>query len=385
MLLILVPVLLFGQQKLPSIVVLGVTHSEQLVNYNQQPAVIRSYIDRVHPAAICFERSPEEYSRNDFYEFTFEQQYCVIPYAKERNIPLYPIDWIPEQRDILLAFGVSDLEVPAFTRNPEGFWGFTVFPDSTSLYESLWYAEDSSWNAENSKWYTQYPERVNRDFARRLFLFRTFMQAKHIEAVAKNFTNDTLLVIIGSQHKNDLENHLRSDGFSVILSSIFGPITRREISDHFRPADAYAICLFNLLGIQSRIRFVNDQLLQMAFSELASINTPETRFFRVRYQLHKNAISAQKAIEEYTRLLTDVTKQSEFTWTGVKYHNRTDSYFDPFGNMTLYQRLHLELAREYFALNDKVHYEHEREVVISEFKGIKKSMLQDYWARYVEQ
>ncbi len=91
-------------------IILGVGHSTQLINYNQQPAAIRAFIDKVKPSAICIERSPEEFSRNDFYEFTYEQQYTIIPYARKNKIPLHPIDWLPSDQDLDLAFGIKDLK-----------------------------------------------------------------------------------------------------------------------------------------------------------------------------------------------------------------------------------------------------------------------------------
>jgi hypothetical protein len=43
----------------------------------------------------------------------------------------------------------------------------------------------------------------------------------------------------------------------------------------------------------------------------------------------------------------DKVNDEKFTWTGVKDFSRVDSYFDPFGNLSLAKRIRLELAREY--------------------------------------
>ncbi|HKI79361.1 MAG TPA: hypothetical protein VKA26_12525 [Ignavibacteriaceae bacterium] len=376
--------LLFAQQSKPSIVVLGVTHSGQLVNFNQQPAAIRAFIIRVNPAAICIERSPEQFSRNDFYEFTYEQQYCVAPYAREKKIPLYPVDWYPDKNDLVLAFGVSDLEVPSFSRRPSGFWGFTVFSDSSSLYNSLYYADDTTSGAGFKEWYTQYPEKVNYDFARRLFLYRTFLQGKRIERAAMNYKNDTLLVIIGTMHKEDLENHLSADGYVIINPTDFGEITQKEISNNFKTEDAIAICSFNLCGVQSRSKLINYKLLDYAFNKLDKINSGESGFFKIRYKLLKKEITHENAIDEYKSLLENVNEKTMFTWTGVKDKRRLDSYFDPFGNMTLWQRTHLELAREYYLINDFTNYLKEKNIIMAEFNGLKKAMLTDYWSEYIE-
>src|SRR3546814_14807812 len=42
--------------------------------------------------------------------------------------------------------------------------------------------------------------------------------------------------------------------------------------------------------------------------------------------------------------------ERRFTWDGVKDRKRIDSYFDPFGNLTIAQRARLEAARIYYLL-----------------------------------
>ena len=118
------------------VVVLGVSHSAQLVADSYQPAVLRAFIQRLRPAAIAFERSPEQYARNDHYEFTYEIQYLTLPYARELGIPVHPIDWYPPVDDQLLGFGV-DLDLPPIVRPGTGFQAFLSFPDSAALHRSF--------------------------------------------------------------------------------------------------------------------------------------------------------------------------------------------------------------------------------------------------------
>ena len=133
------------------IVVLGVTHSAQLVNSNFRPAALRAFIKKLNPKAICIERTADEFAKNDFYEFTYEQQFCVIPYAKENSIPLYPFDWMPSPKDFSLVFGDSDLELPQFTRPKTGIKGFIFFGDSISLKGDLFYADDPAYQKEYNR------------------------------------------------------------------------------------------------------------------------------------------------------------------------------------------------------------------------------------------
>ncbi len=383
---LILPNILFSQVKTPAIIVLGVAHSAQLVCSAQQPAAVRSFMVRVKPDAILIERSPEEFSRSDFYEFTYEQQFVVVPFALQQKIPLYPIDWLPNEQDLLLAFGVKDLEVPAFTRNPSGFWGFTVFNDSSVLHRPLYYAEDSNLQKQNSDWYSKYPSKqVNFDFARRLFLYRTFLQAQRIKAVAKNFTQkDTLLIIIGDMHKQDIERNLASAGYTIINSANFGNITDEEIKRNYELMDAYAIASFNLLGVQAKTNIIAQGLLAEAMVHIRIVNSPEAAFFATKYLLFDKKISSKEAINKYQPILKTLPKGTDFSWTGVKDKSRLDSYFDPFGNMTLWQRIHLEIAREYFMVGNTINCNKEKEFLLNELQDLKKGMLFAYWQEYIE-
>jgi hypothetical protein len=162
----------------PKVVILGVSHSAQLINFEQQPAAIRAFINKVNPTAICLERSPEEFSKNDFYEFTYEQQYVIVPYATHIKKPLYPIDWLPTETDAELAFGLKNLEVPRFARAQNGFLGFTTFTEKSDFEDGLYFADSNSYTNTTEKWYATHPAKTNFDFPRRLFLYRTFLQAK---------------------------------------------------------------------------------------------------------------------------------------------------------------------------------------------------------------
>jgi hypothetical protein len=105
------------------VVILGVSHSAQLLAETYQPAVFRAFFTRVSPEAICVERSPEEFARLDFYEFTYEAQFISVPYAKAHGIALCPIDWLPQPEDSLLAWGMADIEAPPLREILAGFKG----------------------------------------------------------------------------------------------------------------------------------------------------------------------------------------------------------------------------------------------------------------------
>lgn len=368
----------------PKVVILGVDHSTQLVNRNHQPSSIRSFIRSVNPSGICIERSPEEFSRNDFYEFTYEQQYVIIPYARENKLNLHPIDWIPAEKDIILGFGIDNLELPPFKRNANGFLGFTVFSDSASINRGLYFAEEEHYINEMKSWYSIYNEKVNHDFARRLFLYRTFLQYKRIESALKNYKeSDTILVVIGAMHKYDIEKNLKENGYEVIRSDSYGLPEDPEIDHNFEMNDAYAILSFNLLGMQSHINKVNSELVNYSLNKLKNVHSAERRLFQTRWDLLSGKITFAQSIKIYIEILKNLDSKTPFTWTGVKHNNRVDSYFDPFGNLTVSQRLHLELCRAYGKTSNKKMFEKEKSFLLEDFKGYKKQMLSAYLETYL--
>ncbi|MDR6514711.1 hypothetical protein [Chryseobacterium camelliae] len=373
----------FSAQK-PSVVVLGVGHSTQLINDNHQPAVIRAFIDKVKPSAVCIERSPEEFSRNDFYEFTYEQQYTVVPYARKKNIPLYPIDWIPSETDTELGFGLKDLGVPRFARQKEGFLGFTVFTEKSDFEDDLYFAEKQDYINRIASWYTKQSEKTSLDLPRRLFLYRTFLQSKRIQKVLENYSSaDTVLVVIGAFHKHDIEQNLAEQGYTIVQPSAFGRLSQPDIKDHFRKQDAYAILSFNLLGMQSQLMKINNTLVDYAMEQLGNDQSNELEFFRIRKSVISGKISPKQAQAMYQSLLNRVGSEN-WTWTGVKDNSRIDSYFDPFGNLSLKDRIRLEIARESMKLSQQKEFKNQIDLIDQGLTSYKRSMLHFYIEKYLK-
>lgn len=368
----------------PNVVILGVGHSTQLINYAQQPAAIRAFIDKVDPKAICIERSPEEYSSNDFYEFTYEQQYTVVPLAKEKNIPLHPIDWLPSETDTELGFGIRDLSVPRFLRQKEGFLGFTIFTDPADFEDDLYFAEKPNYIRSIESWYAPYPEKVSYDLPRRMFLYRTFMQAQRIQKVLETYSpGDTILVVVGAFHKNDIEKNLTEHGYRVLQPSTLGTIDQKAIEEHFQRFDAYAILSFNLLGMQAQLNNISHRLVDYSFTKLKDVNSVERRLFEIRRDVLLKKITSNDAVDQYRKLLSGI-KDEQWTWNGVKDQTRVDSYFDPFGNLTLSDRIRLELARECRKLLRDKEYSEQIGVIRSKLSVYKKAMFDHYIERYLD-
>lgn len=192
-------------------------------------------------------------------------------------------------------------------------------------------------------------EPTSRDFARRLFLYRTFLQARRIAAVATPYPGKTLLVQVGANHKDDIERILADHpAIEVVQPSSFGEPTEEEIRAAILPDDLYAIATFNLLGVQSTMGVVDWPWIRRVIGDLEQLGrTPEVDLLSTRLAVLTGRISAEEAAVRYGRISEVAGCCMEFTWTGVKDTTRLDSYFDPFGNLSVGQRATLEMAREY--------------------------------------
>ncbi|HEX3766566.1 MAG TPA: hypothetical protein VHW23_48060 [Kofleriaceae bacterium] len=364
------------------IVILGVAHSgAQLVAPAQQPAAFRAFIDRVKPDAICIERAPEEFARGDFYEFTYEQQDIVVPFARERRIPLYPIDWLPRGDDERLAFGI-DLEQPPLVRPARGFQSFGTH-DAAQLTAKLFFAETAASRAEGRDFASQPPPRPRFDFARRMFLYRTFMQAMRIAAAARRYPGGTVLVVIGSMHKDDIEHVLADEaGVEIAQPSAFGEPTQGELRAALRPADRFMIATFNLLGLQARTA-VDWAWLRSIVGELAAAGGHEAPLFAIRLDYLTAKLAPADALARYEALDHATAATETFHWTGVKYASRLDSVFDPFGNVTIKQRIQIEIARLAHALGNDARTQAIADALAAQLSVTQAAQLRAYWKPYV--
>src|SRR6185312_16970132 len=87
----------------------------------------------------------------------------------------------------------------------------------------LFFAESAAARDRIAAWYDQPRQPGERDFSRRLGLYRTFLQAMRIKAVARQHPGETVLVVIGYFHKGDIEGVLAgTPGIEIVQPSTFG-------------------------------------------------------------------------------------------------------------------------------------------------------------------
>jgi hypothetical protein len=364
------------------VVILGVGHSTQLVEERQQPAALRAFFDRVAPDAIGVERAPELLARGNHYEFTYEIQHVALPYALERRIPVHGIDWMPSGEDMLLGFGV-DLETLPAVRS--GWRGFLSFPDSVDVRLPLFFADSEEDRLRRTApWLSEW-EPASRDLPRRLYLYRTFLQARRIAEAAARYPGGTLLVPIGVNHKDDIERILADHPrIEIVQPSSFGEPSAEEVEEHLRRVDLFAIASFNLLGVQSTTDVVDWVWMGRVVQRLeAGGSSAETRLLATRLGVLKGEVSPALAIERYEEIAREAGHSVAFTWTGVQDETRIDSYFDPFGNLSVGDRAWLEAARELHRLRRA----RESDAIRNRLAGARSPeqvrQLQTYWATFI--
>lgn len=368
------------------VVILGVDHSAQLINRRQQPGATRAFFDAIAPSAICIERSPERFARNDHYEFTYEIQDIVVPWARDKGLPLCPFDWLPNAEDSALAFGIPDLETPPVTRRDSGFQGFLTFPEPRSRTLGLFFADAPEERDRHRRFYAAYPESATGDFPRRMFLYRTFMQAKRIAAAARNYPGRRILVVVGVMHKNDIEAILSGYSYIRIVqpSTVAVEPDATTVSKFTQMRDLVAIASFNLLGVQWREPAVDRIWMAEIVGELQRRNPGgESDLLSARLAELQGA-DPRVMLRRYLQIAKNADG-ARFGWTGVKDNSRIDSFFDPFGNLTVSSRASLEAARIYTHLGRPAESAALRSRLRASLDSdFKRMQLTEYWDRYID-
>ncbi|WP_449466762.1 hypothetical protein [Stenotrophomonas humi] len=360
------------------VVVLGVNHAAQLVSESDQPAALAAFVSQVAPQALCVERAPEPFARNDHYEFTYEIQDVVVPLARARGISLCPFDWMPPAEDEVLGFGMSISTVPE-VRPPRAF---LTFAEPAALQRGLFHADDRANLAKVDEWIRNAPAQTVHDLPRRLYLYRTFLQAQRVAAAAKAHVGGTVLVVVGEFHKYDIEAILAgTPGIEVVQPSQIGLPSVEQVAAHDQRSYRLAIARFNLLGAQSATSNVDWNWVGRVLDALRrESDDAEVALLRTRYARLRGTLAPKEAIAAYRAIADRADASRPAAWDGVLDRQRVDSYFDPFGNLRIDQRARVELARE-LASEEADAAEAIRSAIAKELTPRQARQFDAYWAR----
>lgn len=370
------------------LVILGTDHSLQLFSEAQQPAVFRAFFERVQPDVICIEHPLEDYSRGDYAygEYAYEKIHIALPWAREHRVPIYPVDWVPPAADHMLVWNVPNIESPGFVRHHSYVRSFIAF-GRERINSDLFLGESQEAQQPVNEWYDQPRQLGERDFPRRVGLYRTFMQAMRVKSIAHQHIGQTILVVIGYFHKEDIERVLSNDpAINLIQSSEFGYPASAEIEQHIRHEDLLAVLTFNLLGMQCFTGAINLGWMSKILARLDNENTAEISLLHTRYELLANSINSETALRAYQDILHRCSRSDRFTYDGVQDHSRIDSYFDPFGNLGIHQRTLVEIGRE----NSKLGHHDKAAALLDEvlssgaLSKMQQAQLRVYWHEYVD-
>lgn len=361
------------------VAILGVDHAAQLVAESDQPGMLAAWLSLVKPAAVCIERPPEQASRQDYYEFTYEVQGIILPWAARNAAEICPIDWMPPLDDQLLGFGL-DLDAPPEIRKPQGFQGFLAFPDRKILDWDFFAADDPATLAPPQKWAADPAPRADRDLPRRLYLYRTFMQAQRIRAIAHKHKGATVVVVVGYFHKGDIEAILKQDpAIELVPAASLGRPDAAAVHQATTTEHLAAILSFNLLGMQAATGVVNWDWIERILAEFAGADaSAEAQLFRTRHGVLTGRMALADAARRYRAIAADAQSAKPFGWTGVKDRARIDSFFDPFGNLDVRERAQVELARTLFAQGKDAEAQRSLDTLATTLSPRKALQLQGY-------
>ena len=119
--------------------------------------------------------------------------------------------------------------------------------------------------------------------------------------------------------------------------------------------------------------------------ELSSGPIAEKALFQTRLKVLTKEIGSEEAIMQYESAIMQAEAMEQFYFQSEDQDDRIDSYYDPFGQVSVKARLYIELAREYQKLENqrKVNELKERILGLSEWTKVGKLQLEGYWEDHV--
>ncbi|MEK4563907.1 hypothetical protein MKX54_04365 [Alkalihalobacillus sp. FSL R5-0424] len=212
------------------------------------------------------------------------------------------------------------------------------------------------------------------------------MQAMRIKHIAHEARGKTVLIVVGHLHKPDIEQILAENNeIELVPPSTYGYPTEPEIKNQFESKDASFILAFNLLGLQSQydieVNWLRDVLEKLPREQIV-----EKKLYQLRLGTLTEELQPTDVIKEYKELADGIGWEERFLFqTFNPTSNRMDSYYDPFGNVSVKARIYIELAREY-AKQASYQKADELKAYLLEASGWtleEKLRLEGYWEEFV--
>lgn len=371
------------QDEVTTVVILGVEHGAQLLAEQYRPAVLRAWLERVAPDGIAVERHPDAFAAGDFYGFTIEIQDIALPWARARGVPIHPFDWEPPREEMALAFGF-DLQATPLIRPDAGWGGFIGYPTGRVAGMSLFLGEDPAARERVAAFAATPSANVTGEMARRLFLYRTFLQARRIEKAAAMHRGGTLVVVVGAMHQPDLESLLgRLPGISLVAASTFGHPTQDEMERQETASDLIATAWATLFSVHARREPPDHSWVARVVDRLeGTVPAEELAILRLHLDEFTGRTTPEMALDRWLDLGSTTPAAAGPSWTGRVDAPRIDSDFDAFAGLTLRQRALHEASRAARGLGRDANAAALRDQVAAELSDIARVQYLAYWERF---
>ena len=275
--------------------VVGVYHAPgQLRSARMSPAHVRRSLEVLDPQVVCIEAAPEWLHLGRYHEQTYEAQAVAVPFALDRDLPIYGIDWLGEEGQARWAASNAERSRRERERleGPPPHW--TSYPAGLRTAADFAAPRDEGDDGNDANDGVDPFARLNAptqdvgggapgSYGAR----RNAGILAHLEAVLARHPGERVAVVIGAAHKGYLEHRLRAaghrvepvDGTSLGVDPDDGP----AMDAHLTAGDLVAILSQGLdAGPGYALDEARARRLAARLVELAGEDDPYARYFQAR-------------------------------------------------------------------------------------------------------
>lgn len=211
-----------------SIFIIGVAHApEQFRSDGFSPAHVRAALEAINPDVVGVESNPAWFEKGQFYRQTYEAQHLAVPWARERGIPLYGIDWIGDlgpdkdyaERERLEQVRLMRAALDKTDLDPGDFeYGSWAWPRPSTApptgEETFLFLNGKEYARRTLDWIDA--GREESGSAAEYMDLRDANIAASIAEVVLKHPGNRFAIVIGAMHKADLERRLEERSLRVV-------------------------------------------------------------------------------------------------------------------------------------------------------------------------
>ncbi len=331
-----------------TILIIGVQHAPgQFWSEKFSPAHIRATLEAFDPQVVGVESNPEWFAKGQFYKATYEAEHIAVPFARDKKISVYGIDWIGEKnysqqghalevRAIKKILESSTVDSAQY-RYGLSSWNYQL-PAQNNPELDFYALNGIETGEKNLKWIDEGKDKNGSP--------QEYMEDRdnhivdYITAVADQHSGSRIAIVIGAMHKSDLERKLRAKGFKVIGPQQVGqsiPVSDGEKMDDLLKAQDIAAILAESWdstpqsgGTRARTERLLNRLLKLSDRDPKARGWGE--YFSARHKMLAGDFAAARTAFE---IISRSEKLLEFPYRGYRWRHY----------LTIQQAALLELGR----------------------------------------